>query len=105
MSEEDDRKKTSMRLNYYRFPKGTDESARLKEGCTVFLSTGQEIHPKNISKKLRPLVDMVDDICGPMTLAAVKNLMKKYGGTGYTEYYDLDGELFETAEIHLPEDK
>lgn len=42
-----------MRLNYYRFPEGTEESVLLENGCGVVLKSGDTIYPKSIPDDVR----------------------------------------------------
>lgn len=90
-----------MRLNYYQFPENTPESVRLDNGCAVVLKTGGEIWPDCIPDDKRNLVDHVSFILGPMTVTSAKKLLRRYGGSAYTEHYERDGGLFEVTEIHL----
>lgn len=90
-----------MRMNYYMFPEGTSIDVRVAEGARVVLKNGNEIWPESISDDKRDLIESVDDIIGPMTVTSVKKLMKKYGGSGYTEHMERDGSLFDVTEILL----
>ena len=90
-----------MRLNYYRFPEGVPEDIRLKEGCAVRLKTGGTVYVDEIPEDKRHLVDFVNDCIGGLTVTRVKQLMKQYGGIGFTEHIDRDGSVFEMTEIQL----
>ena len=90
-----------MRLHYYRFPENTPEETKLAEGCAVILKTGREIYVDHIPDDRRPLVDCVDDTLGGLSITHVKNLIKTYGGTGWTEHCERDGSVFEVTEIKL----
>lgn len=90
-----------MRLNYYKFPETTPESIRLENGCSVVLKTGDEIWTESIPDDKRHLVDRVSFVLGPMTITSAKKLIRRYGGSAYTEHYERDGGLFEVTEIHL----
>lgn len=90
-----------MRLSYYRFPEGTPEEILLREGCAVILKSGREIWPDSIPDDKRHLVDCVADIVGPTSITRIKQLMKQYGGRGFTMHYERDGGLFETTDIKL----
>ena len=90
-----------MRLNYYTFPEGTEEKVLLENGCPVLLKGGGEAYVPIIPEEKRPLVEKIGDTLGPMTVTAVKKLIRKYGGSGYTEHIDRCGHVFEVTEIEL----
>lgn len=90
-----------MRLNYYRFPAESDQMDRFNEGCAVILKTGNEIYPESISDDKWPLIDHIDDVIGGITVTAAKKLLRKYGGSAWTEHIDRDGGCFEITAIHL----
>lgn len=90
-----------MRLNYYRFPEGSDQMVRFREGCAVILKSGSEIYPESIPEDKWPLIDRIDDTIGPLTVTAAKRLLRTYGGSAWTEHYERDGTLFETTDITL----
>ena len=90
-----------MRLHYYRFPADTPDTVRVAEGCAVILKSGREIYPESIPDDKRPLIDRVDDTLGGLSITHVKNLMKQYGGIGWTEHCERDGGVFEVTEIKL----
>lgn len=90
-----------MRLNYYRFPETVNDDIKLNEGCAVILKSGEEIYPENIPNDKRHLVDHVDDTLGGITLTSAKKLLKKYGGSAWTEHYERDGSLFEVTKVEL----
>ena len=89
-----------MRLNYYRFPEGTDESILLANGCGVVLKTGSTIYPESIPDDKRELVDYVEDTI-PCCVSFAKKLLKQYGGAAWTEHCERDGGCFEVTEIKL----
>ena len=90
-----------MRLSYYRFPEGTPEEILLREGCAVVLHDGREIYPDSIPADKRHLVAKVDTLTGPHSVTYIKQLMKQYGGCGFTMHYERDGSLFEVTDIKL----
>lgn len=90
-----------MRLNYYRFPAESDPMDRFNEGCAVILKTGSEIYPESIPDDKWPLIDHIDDVIGGITVTAAKKLLRKYGGSAWTEHIDRDGGCFEITAIHL----
>ena len=89
-----------MRLGYYRFPEGTAEDILLANGCGVILKDGQEIYPDSIPPERRSLVDHIDHTVS-CRISWAKQMMKKYGGVGWTEHIDRDGGCFEVTEIRL----
>lgn len=90
-----------MRINHYEFPEGTPTEIMLKEGCAVILKDGSEIFVESIPADKAYLVDYVCPILSALKVSVVKELMKKYGGHGWTEHYDIDGGLFEVTEIKI----
>lgn len=90
-----------MRLNYYRFPENSDEQAMLEEGCGVVLKNGETIYPKNIPDDKRDQVDHIDDVVSGISVTHAKQLLKKYGGSAWTEHCDRDGGVFEVTDITL----
>ena len=90
-----------MRLTYYRFPEDSDQMIRFQEGCAVILKTGSEIHPETIPEDKWPLIDCISDILGPVSITRAKQLLRKYGGSAWTEHYERDGSLFEVSAISL----
>ncbi len=90
-----------MRLHYYQFPENTPEETLLKEGCGVVLKSGSVIYVDSIPDAKRHLVERVDDCLGGLTITHVKNLLKQYGGHGWTEHCERDGGVFEVTEITL----
>lgn len=89
-----------MRLNYYKFPENTPEEILLKNGCTIVLKNGDEVHRECIPPEHRSEVSHIDPVISG-TVSAVKSLIKQYGGTGWTEHIDRDGSCFEVSEIKL----
>ncbi len=90
-----------MRLSYYKFPEGTDEKILLENGCPVILKNGSSTYVDSIPDERRNEVNYVSTICGPASITWIKNAMKKWGGSGFTEHYDRDGGMFEVSEIIL----
>lgn len=90
-----------MRINYYRFPDNVPEDVRLKYGCAVRLKNGGVRYLEKIPEDKRYLVDFVDWNIGGLTLTKVKQLMRKFGGEGYTEHIDRDGSIFEVSEVKI----
>ena len=88
-----------MRLNYYRFPKDTPEEVLLENECEIVLKSGGTVIADNIPDDKRPLVDYVDDTLKGLSVKHVNQLLKKYGGYGWTEHCDRDGCVFETTDI------
>lgn len=90
-----------MRLHYYRFPAQTDPMDRFKEGCPVILRSGSEIYPESIPDDKWPLIDHIGDtLCG-ISIAHAKQMLRKYGGSAWTEHCERDGGVFEVTEIEL----
>lgn len=90
-----------MRLHYYRFPEDTDQMTRFNEGCAVILKNGNEIHPETIPEDKWPLIERINDTLGGITITAAKKLLKKYGGSAWTEHIERDGGVFEVTDITL----
>lgn len=91
-----------MRINYYRFPEGTDEQARINEGCGVILKGAEyAIYPATIPDDKREQVESVEDTLGGISVTHAKELLKQYGGSAWTEHCERDGGLFEVTEITL----
>lgn len=90
-----------MRLNYYMFPDNISENILLQEGCAVILKSGYELYVENIPEDKRDLVDHIDNTLGGISITRVKQLIRKYGGYGWTEHIDRDGGVFETSAITL----
>ena len=64
-----------MRLNYYRFPDGTDKSI-LNEYC-----------------------DENEDTMYGISVTTAKKMLKQYGGSAWTEHIDRSGSVFEVTDI------
>ena len=91
-----------MRLNYYRFPDETPEAILLEHGCDVILKDGTTVYcPGSIPDDKRHLVECIDHSIGGMSVTTVKQMIKKYGGAGWTEHLERDGGCFEVTEIKL----
>ncbi len=67
-----------MRLNWYKFPNDIAEEIKAAEG-----------------------LQDEEDMIGGITVTRAKQLLRKYGGSAWTEHYDRDGGLFETTPITL----
>ncbi len=89
-----------MRLNYYRFPEGTEESVLLENGCGVVLKSGDTIYPKSIPDDMREAVDYIEDTVS-CCVSWAKKALKQYGGSAWTEHIERDGGCFEVTEIRL----
>lgn len=90
-----------MRLNYYRFPEGTEEKTLLENGCAIRLKNGTEMYAETISESKREMVDYIDDTIYGISVTRAKNLLKQYGGAAWTEHCDRDGSVFEVTNIEL----
>lgn len=90
-----------MRLNYYRFPEGVPPSVRASEGCAVRLKNGDTIYAESLPEDKLPQIEAVDDSLGGISVTHCKQLIKRYGGAGWTEHIDRDGGVFETSPITL----
>lgn len=66
-----------MRLSYYEFPEGTDESILIEHGCDA------------------------DDPVVPCSVSWAKKMLRQFGGTAWTDHCERDGTLFEVTEITL----
>ena len=99
-AQERSREEETMRLSYYRFPDGTPESVLLENGCGVVLTNGEMIYPDSIPEEKRSLVDCIEHTVS-CSVSFAKQMMKKYGGAGWTEHIDRDGGCFEVTEIRL----
>lgn len=90
-----------MRLHYYKFPDDIDDMTRFSEGCAVVLKSGEEIYPDSIPEDKKDLIDHIDNtLCG-VSITHAKELLKKYGGSAWTEHCERDGGCFEVTEIKL----
>lgn len=90
-----------IRLHYYQFPDNTSEEVLLKEGCEVVLKSGGTISVDSIPDDKRHLVDRVNNCLYGLSITHVKQLLKQYGGHGWTEHCERDGSLFEVTDITL----
>lgn len=90
-----------MRINSYRFPEGVDQMVRFKEGCAVILKNGNEVYPDSIPEDRWAQIDCIGDVLGGISITHAKALLRKYGGSAWTEHYERDGTLFEVTDIHL----
>ena len=90
-----------MRRSFYRFPEDSDQVVRFKEGCAVILKDGMEIYPESIPEERWAQIECIGDVVDGVSVTRVKELLRKYGGSAWTEHYERDGTLFEVTEIHL----
>lgn len=90
-----------MRLHYYRFPENSDQMDRFREGCAVILKSGGEIWPESIPDDKWPLIERIDDTLGGISITHAKKLLRRYGGSAWTEHCERDGGCFEVTEIKL----
>lgn len=90
-----------MRLHYYRFPEDSDPMDRFNEGCAVILKSGAEIYPESIPDDKRSLIDHIGDTLGGISVTHAKKLLRKYGGSAWTEHLERSGSCFEVTEITL----
>ncbi len=90
-----------MRLHYYRFPEDSDQMIRFEEGCAVILKDGSSIYPSTIPEDKWPLIECIDDTLSGISITHAKQLLKKFGGSAWTEHCDRDGGVFEVSEITL----
>lgn len=90
-----------MRINYYRFPEGTNEKTLLDNGCGVVLDEGYVIYPDSIPDDKRHLVKRIDHTVSGITVTKAKQLLKQYGGCAWTEHCERGGGVFETTKIVL----
>lgn len=73
-----------MRLNYYSFPDDFNDKEVMLKICGKDDWTGEPAR-----------------IVGGLSVTYVKDLIKRYGGTGWTEHIDRSGSLFEVTDIKL----
>ena len=90
-----------MRLHYYQFPEESDPMDRFKEGCAVVLKSGAEIHPETIPEDKWPEIARIDDTLGGISITHAKRLLRRYGGSAWTEHCERDGGCFEVSNITL----
>lgn len=74
---------------------------RLKEGCAVILKNGSAIYTESIPEDRWEQISCIGDIVDGISVTSAKELLRKYGGSAWTEHYERDGTLFEVTEIHL----
>ena len=67
-----------MRLNYYEFPAETTAEVLKENGC-----------------------ELDDRVLGGVSVTTAKKLLRKYGGSAWTEHIDRDGGCFEVTQITL----
>ena len=81
-----------MKINTYVFPDGVDPHTRYLEGAEAYAGTG--------NRETGRCTESDTEVLG-ITVTKVKQLIKKYGGHGFTQHIDRDGGLFDTTEIKL----
>ncbi len=74
---------------------------RFNEGCAVILKDGKEIYPESIPDDKWPLIERIDDTLGGISITRAKQLLRRYGGSAWTEHCERDGGVFEVSEITL----
>lgn len=91
------------RLNYYRFPENTPVQILIENEMTIHLKNGGEVWRTTYEAYLMHVdeVDFIEDTIGGLTVTGVKNLIKQYGGCGWTEHCERDGGCFEVTPIEL----
>lgn len=94
-------RRSFMRRSFYRFPENSDQMVRFQEGCAVILKNGNEIYPDSIPEERWAQIECIGDIVDGISVTRAKQLLRKYGGSAWTEHYERDGTLFEVTEIHL----
>lgn len=90
-----------MRLHYYQFPDDSEPMTRFSEGCAVVLKSGDEIYPESIPDDKWPLIDHISFILSGISITHAKQLLRKHGGSAWTEHCERDGGVFEVTEIQL----
>ena len=97
-----------MRIHYYMFPNDADYAVRIKEGCQIIQAhcdIGRhcyECHLDNSNYSCEHFhIDELDCTIGGISITSVKNLIKKYGGIGFTEHCERDGSVFDVTDITL----
>lgn len=90
-----------MRINYYKFPEGTDENILLENGCAIICKDGRTVYADNIPDEHRAEVDYIAREISGITVTFAKELLKTFGGSAITRHFDRDGGLFETTEIRV----
>lgn len=90
-----------MRLNYYKFPDDTPEEILLEHDCEVILKDGGRAYVSHIPDDKRELVAGINHTIGGLSVKSVKELMKEFGGCGWTEHCERDGGVFEVTDIKL----
>jgi hypothetical protein len=76
-----------MRLNYYEFPEDFTDEKVMSDVCGYYIDEEDHIAPYNF--------------VGGLSVSIVKDLIKQYGGKGYTQHIDRDGSVFEVTEIKV----
>ena len=112
------------RINYYEFPENTPVEVLAQNGCelrfaagvvvtfrdgieytlneeTTFYPHEENNYGKEEIEKWGHLFIGANRCLGGLKVTTVKNLMKQYGGIGWTEHCDRDGGVFEVTEIRI----
>lgn len=72
------------------------------EGCAVHWKTGEYTYPsREVLEKHLDQVYYIDDTLEGITVTAAKKLLRKYGGSAWTEHIDRGGGCFEVTPIQL----
>lgn len=81
-----------MRIHYYVFPNDVDYADRIKEGCEILnthCDLGWHYYDCNLNNPdckscIHLCIDEVEDIIEGITVDTVVELIRRYGGTGFT---------------------
>ena len=99
-----------MRLNYYRFPEGVDPHVRYTNGatersghCTLGYRSSRdcEVCADGCSECGKYHCDDAEEIVYGCTVTFAKKLLRKFGGSAWTEHCERDGGCFEVTPITL----
>ena len=86
-----------MRRSFYRFPEDSDQMVRFKEGCAAILKDGREIYPESIPEERWAQIECIGDVVDGVSVTRAKELLRKYGGSAWTEHYERDGTISPTS--------
>lgn len=92
-----------MRFNGYTFPADISDDIKVANGCKVHLKTGGTCTPccDVIPDDKRELIDSVESTVYGLTVSRVKELMKEYGGYGWSDFTERDGTVYSSTPIIL----
>jgi len=102
-----------MRLNYYRFPETVEAHTRYQSGAVCLQSdcvmgemrSAGCPHLPGGARGCRECphfkCEEAEDTIGGITVTAAKQLLRKFGGSAWTDHCERDGGVFETSEIKL----